>query len=64
MRGGHNDVTGNAWVCVEARRNCVVILANDVRAEAAFPRLSAAILGETGAPWAWGLGDLDFWEGP
>lgn len=64
MRGGHNDVTGNAWVCVEARRRCVVILSNDVRAEAAFPRLAALTLGETGAPWAWGLGDMVFWKGP
>lgn len=63
MRGGHNDVTGNAWVCIEARRRCVVILSNDVRAEAAFPRLAAVTLGETGAPWAWGLGVLDFWTG-
>lgn len=61
MRGGHNDVTGNAWVCVEARRRCVVLLANDVRAEAAFPRLAGFVLGETGVPWAWVLGDLVFW---
>lgn len=63
MRGGHNDVTGNAWVCVEARRRCLVMLSNDVRAEAAFPAISAFILGETGAPWGWGLGDLAFWRG-
>lgn len=51
MRGGHNDTTGNIWVCIEARRRCVVILSNDVRAESKFPRIVAFILGETGAPW-------------
>lgn len=51
MRSGHNDWTGNSWVCVEKRRRCVVILSNDVRAEREFPRLTAFILGETGAPW-------------
>lgn len=51
IRGGHNDVTGNIWVCVEARRRCVVILSNDVRMESEFPRIVAFILGETAAPW-------------
>jgi CubicO group peptidase (beta-lactamase class C family) len=52
-KGGHNDSTGNTWVCLERKRRCVVILANDVRAEAAFPGLVAEILGETGLPWKW-----------
>lgn len=56
FKGGHNDTTGNAWVCVERRRACVVILANDVRAEAAFPSLVRFVLGETGAPWSWEYG--------
>jgi len=51
MRGGHNEVTGNSWVCVERLRRCVVILSNDVRIEPQFPRIVASILGETGAPW-------------
>jgi CubicO group peptidase (beta-lactamase class C family) len=53
FKGGHNDSTGNMWVCLERRRRCVVLLANDVRAEAAFPRLVEAALGETGLPWRW-----------
>jgi CubicO group peptidase (beta-lactamase class C family) len=57
-KGGHNDVTGNTWVCVEESRNCIVILANDVRAEAIFPRLVKFVLGETGAPWSWEYGDM------
>ncbi len=52
-KGGHNDTTGNSWICVEARRSCVVLLSNDVRAEAAFPGLVRLILGETGAPYDW-----------
>lgn len=52
-KGGHNDTTGNSWICVEGRRSCVVLLSNDVRAEAAFPGLVRFILGETGAPYDW-----------
>jgi CubicO group peptidase (beta-lactamase class C family) len=52
-KGGHNDTTGNSWICVEGRRSCVVLLSNDVRAEAAFPGLVRFILGETGAPYEW-----------
>ena len=55
-KGGHNDTTGNSWVCVERRRSCVVLLSNDVRAEAAFPGLVRFILGETGAPYSWTKG--------
>jgi CubicO group peptidase (beta-lactamase class C family) len=62
MKGGHNDTTGNTWVCIETHHRCVVILANDVRAEAAFPHLVAFVLGETGAPYRWEYGDLSFWR--
>ena len=56
FKGGHNDTTGNTWVCVERGRRCVVILANDVRAEAAFPGIVKLVLGETGVPWEWEYG--------
>jgi hypothetical protein len=56
-----NDCTGNTWVCVEANKRCVVILANDVRMEAAFPQLVKSILGETGAPWKWEYKAMQFW---
>ena len=52
-KGGHNDTTGNSWICVEGRRSCVVLLSNDVRAESFFPELVRFILGETGAPYSW-----------
>jgi CubicO group peptidase (beta-lactamase class C family) len=63
MKGGHNDSTGNTLVCIERGQRCVVILANDVRAEPAFPKLVEFVLGETGAPWRWEYGDMTFWEG-
>jgi len=61
LKGGHDDTTGNIWVCVERGHDCVVLLSNDVRAEAAYPRLTRFILGETGAPWRWEYGDMTFW---
>jgi len=64
FKGGHNDVTANTWVCLDAGQRCVVLLANDVRAEPAFPALVAAILGDTGLPWAWEYGGLALWPGP
>lgn len=56
LKGGHNDVTANTWVCVERGRRCVVILSNDVRSEKAFPALVHAALGETGVPYEWEYG--------
>ncbi len=58
FKGGHNDTTGNIWVCLERGRRCVVILSNDVRAEAAFPAIVKLILGETGLPWTWEYGSV------
>ena len=55
-KGGHNDTTANTWVCIERGRRCVVLLGNDVRAEAAFPGLVRFILGETGVPYDWEYG--------
>lgn len=55
-KGGHNDTTSNTWVCVERGKRCVVLLSNDVRAEAAFPGLVRFILGETGVPYDWEYG--------
>jgi hypothetical protein len=60
-KGGHDDQTGNSWVCVECGKRCIVILANDVRAEAAFPAITRYVLGETGVPYEWTLGEMAFW---
>lgn len=63
FKGGHNDSTGNTLVCLRQGRRCVLILSNDVRAEAAFPALVRAVLGDTGTPWTWEYGDMAFWDG-
>jgi len=57
FKGGHNESTGNTLVCLERGERCVLILANDVRAERAFPMLVKAALGETGVPFGWEYGD-------
>jgi CubicO group peptidase (beta-lactamase class C family) len=57
FKGGHNEQTANTVVCLEKSRRCVVILSNDVRAEAGFADLVKFILGNTGVPYAWEYGD-------
>lgn len=32
FKGGHNEITANTMVCIEASQRCVLILSNDVRA--------------------------------
>jgi CubicO group peptidase (beta-lactamase class C family) len=59
FKGGHNDSTGNMVICLENRQRCVVLLANDVRAERIYPELTRVILGETKMPWTWEYGWLD-----
>jgi CubicO group peptidase (beta-lactamase class C family) len=56
-KGGHDGQTANTLVCVERGARCVLILANDVRAEARFAELVRSILGETGVPYDWEYGD-------
>ena len=53
FKGGHNDWTGNMVICLETGQRCVVMLANDVRAERIYPELARMILGETRMPWDW-----------
>lgn len=53
FKGGHNDWTGNMVVCLEHGKRCLVMLANDVRAERLYPELARMILGETRMPWNW-----------
>jgi CubicO group peptidase (beta-lactamase class C family) len=60
FKGGHDDQTGNTLVCLRGPQRCLVILANDVRAEAAFPKLVALVLGDSGVPWSWEYGTMKF----
>jgi CubicO group peptidase (beta-lactamase class C family) len=57
FKGGHNEQTANTVVCLEKSQRCVVILSNDVRAEAGFADLVKFILGDTGVPYDWEYGD-------
>jgi len=57
FKGGHDEQTANTVVCIEKSRKCVLILSNDVRAEAGFADLVHAILGDTGVPYDWEYGD-------
>lgn len=56
FKGGHNDTTGNMVLCLENGQRCVVMLANDVRAERIYPELARLVLGETRMPWTWEYG--------
>jgi CubicO group peptidase (beta-lactamase class C family) len=56
FKGGHNETTGNMVICLEQGRRCVVMLANDVRAERIYPAIARLVLGETGMPWTWEYG--------
>jgi CubicO group peptidase (beta-lactamase class C family) len=53
FKGGHDGQTANMMVCLESSQRCVVILSNDVRAEAGFARLVQFILGGAGVPLDW-----------
>ena len=57
FKGGHDGQTANTLVCIERSRRCVLILSNDVRAEAGFADLLHAVLGDTGVPYEWEYGD-------
>ena len=59
FKGGHNDWTGNMVICLESEKRCVVMLANDVRAERIYPEIARVVLGDTRMPWAWEYEWLD-----
>jgi CubicO group peptidase (beta-lactamase class C family) len=56
-KGGHDGQTANTMVCIETSKRCVVILSNDVRAEAGFADLVTLVLGDTAVPYDWEYGD-------
>ena len=57
FKGGHDGQTANTMVCIEKNKRCVLILSNDVRAEASFADLVRFVLGDTGVPYDWEYGD-------
>ena len=64
FKGGHNDSTGNMVICQDWRRRCVVLLANDVRAERIYPAIARLVLGDTRMPWRWEYGPQAPASGP
>ena len=61
FKGGHNDWTGNMVICLEKGKRCVVLMANDVRAERIYPEITRVILGDTRMPWSW---EYDWMDAP
>ena len=57
FKGGHDGQTANTLVCIERSERCVLVLSNDVRAEAGFDELVHFVLGDTGVPYDWEYGD-------
>jgi hypothetical protein len=53
FKGGHDDWTGNMAVCQEARRRCIVLLSNSVRAELIYPQLVEFVFPDIAMPWWW-----------
>ena len=53
FKEGHDDGTANYALCVAARRDCILLLSNDNRAEGIFVALVDRLLGPVGLPWAW-----------
>lgn len=53
FKGGHNDSTGNFVVCQETTRDCLVMMANSVRAERIYPQLADFVLGDSALPFWW-----------
>lgn len=53
----HGMAIADSVVCPERGRRCVLLLANDVRAEARFADLVRFVLGATGVPYDWEYGD-------
>jgi CubicO group peptidase (beta-lactamase class C family) len=56
-KGGHDGQTANTMVCIETSQKCILLLSNDVRAEAGFAELVQFVLGKTGVPYDWEYAD-------
>lgn len=53
FKGGHDDWTGNMAICVESKKQCILLMSNSVRAEIIYPALVRSLFGETRLPWDW-----------
>ncbi|MBC8025382.1 MAG: beta-lactamase family protein [Steroidobacteraceae bacterium] len=53
FKEGHDEGTANYVLCVQPRQACIVMLANDVRAEKIFVPLVRRLFGEVNLPADW-----------
>jgi CubicO group peptidase (beta-lactamase class C family) len=53
FKEGHDEGTANYVLCVQPKRACIVMLANDVRAERIFVPLVRRLFGEVNLPAKW-----------
>ena len=52
-KGGHDDWTDNLVVCVESKKQCILLLSNSMRGEVIYPALVKSVFGDSGLPWTW-----------
>lgn len=53
FKGGHDDWTDNMVVCVESKKQCILLLSNSMRGEVIYPALIKSVFGDTRLPWSW-----------
>ena len=53
FKEGHDDGTSNYALCIDQRRDCILLLANDNHAEGIFLPLVERLLGPVNLPWQW-----------
>ena len=53
FKEGHDDGTANYALCLDARRDCILILSNSVRAEHIIVMLVNRLLGPVNLPAEW-----------
>jgi CubicO group peptidase (beta-lactamase class C family) len=53
FKEGHDDQTANYAICIEERRDCLLLMSNSVRAEGIYLYLVDELLGPTNLPWSW-----------
>jgi len=52
-KGGHDDWTDNQAICVDAKKQCILLYSNSMLGETIFPALVKNLFGEAGLPWQW-----------
>ncbi|GIL41583.1 serine hydrolase domain-containing protein [Roseiterribacter gracilis] len=53
FKEGHDDDTANYALCIDAKRDCILLLSNSVRAEEIFKPVTDLVMGELHIPWRW-----------